>query len=344
MPYDRAPDVKSVVNENSQVYYSGDYWNDLPRVLEYMSENFTGDGTRWWTADFAERFCKTPFGHALFLNCGNGWVEREFIDQGLVLVATAFDYSEDLLRDAEAERKGRPISYFQADANGLELEPDQFDLVVNVASLHHVQFIDRMCRLLCRATKPGGLIVNCDYIGPARNQYSQRQWRRIKSVNRSLPPAARKQPLRHPHLPTMLATDPTEAIHSDLIIQTLARYCDVFERHDTAGGIAYELLTHNSQIKHLAADELDPVLDRVLKADRDYTSSGDVPPMFSYFIARPRKESLVDSAKLDRYRQEEEHREHLASRRLGAYSMSQYLQVLGWPVVVRVARVAGLKT
>jgi len=319
------------------------YWNDIPQVLAFMSENFTGDPTRWWTVDFAARFCKTPFERALFLNCGNGWVEREFVDQGWVREATAFDYSDELLKAAEAEREGRPITYFQADANRLELEPDQFDLVVNVASLHHVQYIVRICRLLCRATRPGGLIVNCDYIGPARNQYPPRQWRRIKSVNRSLPAAARKRRLRHPHLPTMLATDPTEAIHSDLILDTLSRYFDVFERHDTGGGIAYELLTHNSQIKELTADELDLLVDQVLQADRAYTRSGEVPQMFSYFIGRPRKESLDDSAKLDRYRQEEEDREHLASRRRGAYSLSQYLLVRGWPLAVRAARVAGLK-
>jgi SAM-dependent methyltransferase len=335
--------VKTVVNENSQVYYSGNYWNDLPRVLEYMSEDFTSDPKRWWTVDFAERFCKTPFGRGLFLNCGNGWVEREFVDRGLVRSATAFDYSDDLLKAAEEMRGGRPITYFQADANRLELEPDQFDLVVNVASLHHVQFIDRMCRLLCRATRPGGLIVNCDYIGPARNQYPSRQWRRIKAVNRSLPPAARKQPLRHPHLPTMLVTDPTEAIHSDRIIETLSRYFDVFERHDTGGGIAYELLTHNSRLKGLPADQLDPIVERILQADRDYTGSGDVPPMFSYFIGRPRKESLGDPAELARYQREEEDRELEASRWRGAYTKRQYLMVLGWPLIVRAARFVGLK-
>ncbi|HXA43611.1 MAG TPA: methyltransferase domain-containing protein [Candidatus Solibacter sp.] len=335
--------MATVVNENSQVYYSGDYWNELPRVLEYMSENFTGDRTRWWTADFAERFCQQPFQHALFLNCGNGWVEREFLDRGLVVKATAFDYSNDLLKSAEEERGGRPITYFQADANRVELEADQYDLVVNVASLHHVQYIDRICRMLCRALKPGGLIVSCDYIGPSRNQYSRRHWSHIKSVNRSMPAAARKQPLRHPHLPTMLVMDPTEAIHSDLIMETLARYFDIIERHDTGGGIAYELLTHNARLKELSPAELDPIVENVLRADRDYTRTGAVPQMFSYFLARPRKASLDDSALLDRYRSEEEDRELHAAQWRGAYSRRQYLMVLGWPLVARAARVARLK-
>lgn len=337
MSYDRSSDVETVVNDNSEIYYSGDYWNNLPRVLEYMSANFTGDPAKWWTTDFAERFCKVPFERALFLNCGNGWSEREFIDRGLVRSVTAFDYSETLLAEAEAEKKGRPITYFQADANRLELEADQFDLVVNVAALHHVQFIDRMCRVLCHALQPGGMIVNFDYIGPGRNQYPVRQWRHIKSVNRGLPKEWQKRPMRRPHLPSMLHSDPTEAIHSNLIIDTMERYFDIFERHDTAGGVAYELLTHNPRLKQLPAADLDEVVDRVLRADRELTESGAVPAMFSYFIARPRKESLQDAARVAEFQAEEEERERRASQRCGVYSTAQHLEVLSWPLVRRFA-------
>jgi SAM-dependent methyltransferase len=309
-----------------------------------MSANFTGDASKWWTTDFAERFCQEPFDRAFFINCGNGWVEREFVDNGWVRSATAFDYSDDLLRQAEAGRGTRPIEYFQADANRLELEADQFDLIVNVASLHHVQYIDRMCRMLCNSLKPDGLILNYDYIGPGRNQYPQRQWRNIRAVNRSLPPNWRKKPLRRPHLPTMLYTDPTEAIHSDLVVETLGRYFDIFERHDTAGGVAYELLTHNPRLKTLPAETADRLVDRVLKADRDLTRRGEVPTMFSYFLARPRKETLADEQGLARYSSAEEERERRAAQRRGTYSTAQYLEVLAWPLVQRVARLTGAIT
>src|SRR5689334_14574074 len=109
--------LQTAVNENSQVYYQGQYWNDFHRVLEYMCENFTGDRKKWWVQDFQERFCKKPFEHALVLNCGNGWVEREFLDKGIVKRATAFDYSMDLLKIAQNRREGRQILYFQADVN-----------------------------------------------------------------------------------------------------------------------------------------------------------------------------------------------------------------------------------
>src|SRR5258708_39688948 len=102
-----------------------------------MSRCFTGNPEKWWQEDFKERFCAEPFQSALFLNCGNGWVERGFIDGGMVASVLAFDYSADLVAEANAAKGDRPITYFQADANTVDLGEDKFDLIVNVAALHH---------------------------------------------------------------------------------------------------------------------------------------------------------------------------------------------------------------
>jgi SAM-dependent methyltransferase len=332
MPADTA------VNVNSEVYYSGKYWNDLPQVLRYMSENFTGNPTKWWVDDFRDRYAVSPFQRALFLNCGNGWVEREFIDKGIVSRAVAFDYSIDLLRLAQRDKGTRPIAYFQADVNRVAFAPDQFDLVVNVAALHHVQYIHRLCRVLCAALRPGGLIVSFDYIGPRRNQYSLRQWLHIQRVNRGLPPHIRKTPLVRPHLPTMLYTDPTEAIHSDLIFDALGRFFDVFERHDTGGGVAYELLTHNDKIWSLQPADLEPHVRRVLEEDKRLSNRGAVPPLFSYFIARPRKGALADARLIARTNQAEARREAWASSHGGTYSYVEFGLAKTLPWMGRQAR------
>ncbi len=285
--------VQTVVNDNSQVYYHGQYWNDFQRVLEYMCENFTGDKNKWWVQDFKERFCQTSFEHGLVLNCGNGWVEREFIDLGMVKCVTAFDYSMDLLHIAEKEKGERPISYFQTDVNKVDFSDNQFDLVVNVASLHHVQYINRFCRIMCST---------------------------INSI--------KKSPIIKPHLPTMVLDDPTEAIHSELIIESVSRYFDIVERHDTGGGIAYELLTHNPKLKDVPADELDVHIEKILALDKEYTGLKRVPPLFSYFIAKPRKSVLSGKTKLEYYQKEEDLREEKARKRHGVYSNSQYFVLI----------------
>jgi len=63
-----------------------------------------GDPAKQWVDDFKERFAPEPLGHGLVLNCGNGWVERELVDKGIVRTVTAFDYSWDLLCTAIGER------------------------------------------------------------------------------------------------------------------------------------------------------------------------------------------------------------------------------------------------
>lgn len=333
--------VQTAVNENSEVYYQGQYWNDFPRVLEYMCQNFTGNRNKWWVQDFKERFCQQPFEHGLVLNCGNGWVEREFIDLGMVKRVTAFDYSMNLLQAAEKEKGARPISYFRTDVNGIDFNENQFDLIVNVASLHHVQYINRLSRIMCSALKENGVLVNFDYIGPHRNQYPFRQWYLINRVNRSLPHSVRKSPIIKPHLPTMVFDDPTEAIHSELIIESVSRYFEILERHDTGGGIAYELLTHNPKLKNVPAEELDFYIDEILKYDREYSNSKQVPPLFSYFIAKPNKSVLSDAARLTYYQKIEDLREEKARKRRGVYSNRQYLALMAnylWKTIVNIWR------
>jgi len=334
------PPPSTAVNENSGVYYSGQYWNDLPQVLAYMSENFTGDPAKWWVEDFKERFCPQPLGRGLILNCGNGWVERELVDKGIVRTVTAFDYSWDLLCAASRDRGSRAIQYVRADANTVGFAPDRLDVVFNVAALHHVQYLDRLCRVLCGALKPSGVLVSFDYVGPHRNQYSRPHWRRIVRVNRRLPPAVRKRPLRRAHLPTMLHTDPTEAIHSELILDTVARYFDVFERHDTGGGIGYELLTHNPPLHALGPEAADPYIREVLAWDRHDTAHGRVPPLFSYFLARPRKDVLRDTARLRGFQDEEDRREARARARYGVYSFGHRLLILRHRLGLRLRRTA----
>ncbi|HFD11175.1 MAG TPA: class I SAM-dependent methyltransferase [Crenotrichaceae bacterium] len=318
--------MDTVKSKNSKVYYRHQYWNNIPIVLEYICENYTGNKQKWWIADFKERYCEQPFEHALVMMCGNGWVERELYDKGIARQFSAFDYLEDLLEKARAKKAGRRIHYFQADANLLELEENKYDLIVNVAAMHHVQYINRMCRMLCWALKPEGVFVNTDYIGPHRNQYSQRHWHYVKKINAQLPQQYRKQSLNKPRLGTMLHMDPSEAIHSELTIETITRYFDIVERHDTNGGVAYPLLTRNRNISKELTPDMEKWVQYILQEDRKYTEAKKVPPLFSYFIAHPRKTVLQNDALLNACQLEENAREAKAAKRDGIYSLSAYYQ------------------
>ena len=319
----------SAVPADSAVYYQSRYWNDLEIVQRYMAEASSGDPGKGWMDDFQERFCSSgPFEHGFFPNCGNGWVERDFIDRGIVRRASAFDYAQDLIDQAEAARGARPISYVQADVNRVELPVGAYDLVVNVGALHHVQYVNRFARLLARAMTDAGVLVGFDYVGPARNQYSRSQWRLIEAANRSLPPALRVPQLRRPHLPTMLVTDPTEAIHSDLVLDMIERYFRVEERHDLGGGVAYQLITHNERFFEPGrAAEIAEPLARLLARDRELTAAGRVPSLFAYYIARPDK-AAVEDPRAQAWQAEEDRREAWAAGHRGVYSRRDHARLL----------------
>lgn len=319
--------MNSGVNENFEIYYKNTYWNDFPRIQEYMCENYTGDKTRWWVADFKARYCQKPFELALSLNCGNGWVEREMIDLGIAKEIIAFDYSYDLLKIAKDECKGRPIHYFQTDVNHLRLPPNTFDLVLNVAAMHHVQYIDRLSRLLSSSLKDEGIYVSQDYFGPGRNQYPPLMWFLIKLFNQNIPANLRRPRLVYPHLPTMLATDPTEAIHSDLSMQMMARYFEIIENHETGGGLAYEILNQNLALLNAPAEVSKPILDRLLQYDKKLTQSRIIPSLFAYVIARPNKNALTNQEKLLHFTREEEDREAFARTHQGTYHLPEYISM-----------------
>lgn len=317
--------MKTSINNNSDIYYKGLYWNDVPEVYKYMCKNFTGDENKWWVEDFKERYAIKPFEHALFINCGNGRIEREFIDKNIVGSADAFDYSEDLLQEAKSKRLKRDIAYFKADANRIELPINRYDLIVNVAGLHHVQYINKFIYKLGKSLKQDGLMVNFDYIGPHRNQYPYTQWTLVNKINNNLPPAIRHNKLLYPSVPVMLEEDPTEAIHSELILETIERYFTMIERHDTGGGIAYLLLTHNPKVKN---KNIDSYVKKILDLDKQYSDKKIVPPLFSYFIAKPKK-TLVDGNQLFIHSQrQEDAREKWAQTWGGVYRVQDFFNLI----------------
>ena len=236
------------VNENQGIYYGDGYWNELEPVQRMFSERISSGAPGQWFRGFSERHGK-PFKRALILNCGNGWVEREMASANLFEEAVGIDYSEALLDEARlaATAAGLPLTYRQMNINKASFEDGEYDLAVNHAAAHHIAQIDHVFREICRILPEDGWFLSLDYVGPHRNQYTTEAWEQAWRVNEQLPAQVR-QSMSYPHLPTMLHDDPTEAIHSELIVETLQRYFHVERFVPLGGAIAYPLLTFNDVV------------------------------------------------------------------------------------------------
>lgn len=299
-------------------YYGGKYWNSIPMV-EVELRRRAADQVNLSFGQKLLEWNGKPFQKALALNCGNGWVERELVSGGVARSAVGLDISEPLLAEARtsASELGLDIEYHCVDTNGAEFDFPGIDLVVNYAAMHHVARVDRVMREFCRLLPPDGAFMSWDYIGPHRNQYPEHQWSAIERLNRTLPGRMRKR-LAYPHLATMLADDPTEAIHSELIMPTMRRYFHLDHVRYLGGALAYEILCFNDAF--FDGGDHSAVVQRVLDADAAHMATDpEANSLFVYVLARPNKAALDDVAQLEEWTREEDEREVATESNGGQY-------------------------
>lgn len=318
------------------VYYEpNSYWNDFAIVREHLNRRATDDPSIDWVEHLRVVNGGRQFRKALILNCGNGWVERELFDRGLIFAATGTDISEEFVEQCRREAGDRLVSYVAMDINRIDeviaagtdltLTWEPYDLIVNYAACHHIEMLDRVLSTVRGLCAPDAIFVSWDYMGPDRNQYPNRQWRAIRRLNDTLPSDLRKK-LQYPSLPTMLVHDPSEAIRSSRVHDSIGAWFDVFHDRDLGGGLAYEVITHNRAFFDAdgpRSDVLDEVR-RLLVADEAWTSRNSGGG-FRYVLARPRTsiDPTIAEARLSAEREQRVQ----ATRRGGRYGRRT------WPAI-----------
>jgi len=314
---------------NAEVYYKGNYWNDFDIVRSEINRRVSGCPQTNWHIHFQRTHPLLRFEKALAINCGNGWVERDIFKTGLFSEVVGVDYLETLLQDARAQARtiAMPARYYQLDINRDPIPESGYDLIINHAGCHHIARLDHALRTFADLLDQDGYFINFDYVGPHRNQYPFDQWDRVWAVNETLPPSLRQE-LGYPHLPTMLATDPTEAVHSELILEFTARYFSIEEHRRVGGAIAYPLLTFNRKLKEAPVDVRNHWIAYVLEQDATFTTENPDSSLFDFFVCRPNKTVLQDADLLQAFTREEVERESKAAENGGLYYRLNALQHL----------------
>ena len=298
-------DVKKILSESEEAkslkeytHYSDKYWNDLEIVVKYKNKLATGNENVSWIGDILTRFKEyLPFDDVLIVGCGNGWLERQLYDLGIGKHFDAFDMSEKYINEAKELKQSRAIDYFLDDINTMsKIEDDKYDAVFNFAVLHHVTEVDNALKKLARCLKTNGLMFNEEYVGPARNQYSDQHLKHMLEVMSDLPEKFRtKVKFLRPPLENF-RVEPSEAIHSDLILPLIPKYFDIVYQRNLNGGVAYQLLHNNIQeFEDDSNTESVKWLEYLLKQDVNYTDEGKVPILFWYGVCKPKTE--LDTSK-----------------------------------------------
>lgn len=306
------------VCEKPDVYYQGTYWNSYEYVRQQLNLRISGHAEKPWHTHFKEQLGGRRLSKALILCCGNGWLERELLHHGLFDEAVGIDYSETLLEKARSDARGLPVRYYQMDVNCATFPDERYDLVVNHAAAHHIAYIDRVFREIARLLPEDGYFLTYDYVGAHRNQYPAAQWKAARRLNEKLPPHLRQE-MRYPHLPTMIHVDPTEAVHSELIVPMLNRYFKIEEHKHLGGALAYLLLTHNDNMRDATRAEQDRWVEYIMDADWEYLQTQPESSLFDYIVARPDKAILNEGPQLAEWTKAELQRESIAQQTSGRY-------------------------
>ena len=271
-------------------HYTDKYWNELNTVSKYINKLSTDNENTHWIDDLTNRFSKqVPFENILIVGCGNGWLERRLYDQGIGKNFDAFDISEKYIQEAENKKGNRPIQYFIDDINNLQNIPSKkYDAVFNFAILHHATEINAALKKISECLKPEGLMFNEEYVGPAKNQYTDKHLELMIQINSDLPEQLRSKNHLRPPLANF-RIEPTEAIHSDLVRPTFEKYFDVVYERNLNGGIAYQILWNNiEKFKNSNDREVEKWLNHLLEEDLNFSKKNEVPTLFWYGVGRPK--------------------------------------------------------
>ena len=126
----------------------------------------------------------------------------------------------------------------------------------------------------------------------------------------------------------VVASDPTEAIHSELIVPTMRRYFDLEIANYVGGAVAYDILTFNDAFFDPSVDTHHAVM-QVLAADAEYRAADPAAnSLFAYLVATPRKAVLDDESQLDAWATAESARERSAAAAEGRYYPATMLERL----------------
>jgi SAM-dependent methyltransferase len=289
-------DVKKLLSESSEAqaiknysHYSDKYWNDLQTVVKYKNKLSTDNENTHWLIDILTRYKEyLPFENILIVGCGNGWLERQLYEMKIGLHFDAFDISQKYIDEAQKLSKNMPIDYFIEDINTMSnIENKKYDAVFNFAILHHATEIENATKRISEVLKPGGLIFNEEYVGPAQNQYSDEHLKNMLDVMSDLPSKYRSKHMLRPPLANF-RIEPTEAIHSDLVRPMFEKYFDIIYERDMNGGIAYQILWNN--IENFCDDDPEAIkwLDYLLEKDFEFSENGKVPILFWNSVGTPK--------------------------------------------------------
>lgn len=183
----------------------------------------------------------------LAIGSGLGFAEQALITSGVVDNIDAYELSETAVASArqrlvEAGLDQRLVMH-AGDVLKAGLEEGTYDAVFVSAAIHHFFNIEEMMDFIHMVLKPGGVLIYNEYVGPDHHIYHDKVMSYADKINACLDSKFRFDALRNEirqavpraTLDWMLEMDPSEGVHSSMILPLTYQKFEVIQRFDFGG-------------------------------------------------------------------------------------------------------------
>jgi len=265
-------------------------WLDSSMVLEqYVQPMITGNSVTNWLVGISKKLQISAETKWVSLGCGSAGQEIFASKMGLFAEMDAFELSPQAINIARKNAKIegiKNINFNVGDFNDIKLKPKYYDVALMVMSLHHVENLEALFKILQKSIKENGLLIVNEYIGPSQMQFTPRQLSIVSQLLDILPEKYRydytakqiKQSCYLRNREEWNNVDPSEAIRSDEIVPLMNKYFIQIERIDYGGTILNPLLEniiknfHNNSEDSAAILNLLIYIEKILIQEKIITS------------------------------------------------------------------------
>jgi|GEM_PF-183624 len=245
------------------------YWWDSPIIIKHCQRLVTGDPNTNFHQFLKNEFVEFPLDKGLSICSGSGEFERGLIEHGICKTIDAYEIAEDRVKEGilTAKESGYKINFFIEDVNYAKFKPNHYDIFFSWSALHHIENLEGVCRNAWEALKFRGLLVAQEYIGPNQLQWTDSQLDLANKILSIIPDTLKKDPatgivlshIERPSLEQLNHTDPSEAIRSSEIIETINKFFKI-KTIKYFGGSLYNCLFNAIIYNFSHSDEKDIAL------------------------------------------------------------------------------------
>ena len=287
-----------LINRRHQLMAAGG--RDYPSWVNFSVDHYLGKGSLF--DRIFKRRERKPVDRVLSIGCGDGALERHLasIDtarriEGIDLAPRRVEIAEE-----EARKAGMAdlLHYSVCNVETSEFPGNEYDAIYFNSSLHHMSDLDAILARCRAALKRSGYLFVNEYIGPNRMAYSEREKEAMQGVFQMIPKKYRishadhdrGQVRTHVYFPDpeeVARVDPSEAIHSEEIMDAINRHFRVEEFNFTGGTLLQYMLQDIAGNFRQEDSESVKILDLVFNIEKSLVDSGDLKPHFAMIVARP---------------------------------------------------------